>query len=261
MVHQLIKDPIYMQLNHMLRDLIQSETYEPGDKFLSEREVAERYEVSRATANKALSSLVAEGVLAFKKGIGTFINESVLDYDLRVLVSFTNKAIAAGKTPSTTILQANLHHPDSLPPLVAQKLNIGNNESAYYLERLRCADSVPMILERRFVAKRYCPDLLQQRIQESLYALWTEKYKLEISGADQEVRAININKKEAALLEVEDGLAGFLIQSTGYIKGNKPLWWEETLYRGDAYAFCNKLGGIQAGSSPINGIFMNNNNL
>jgi DNA-binding GntR family transcriptional regulator len=54
-----------------------------GDRFLTERQVSEQFGVSRATANKALANVVAEGVLEFRKGVGTFVREPLLDYDLR----------------------------------------------------------------------------------------------------------------------------------------------------------------------------------
>src|SRR5436305_1998768 len=100
----LVKQPIYQQLNEALRGLLGSGEFRTGARFLTERQVSEWFEVSRATANKALSNLVSEGILEFKKGIGTFVRGGVLDYDLRSLVSFTGKAAAAGKRPSTRVL-------------------------------------------------------------------------------------------------------------------------------------------------------------
>jgi DNA-binding GntR family transcriptional regulator len=46
-----------------------------GERLLTERQICERFGVSRATANKALSNLVSEGVLEFRKGVGTFVRE------------------------------------------------------------------------------------------------------------------------------------------------------------------------------------------
>jgi len=105
MTRRLVRAPIYQQLNQALRDLIRSGEFKVGEQFLTERQISEQFEVSRATANKALSNLVSEGVLEFKKGVGTFVRGGVLDYDLRALVSFTEKAIAAGKKPATRVLR------------------------------------------------------------------------------------------------------------------------------------------------------------
>ena len=92
----LMREPIYQQLNQLLRSLIRSVEFPVGGQFLTERQVSERFEVSRATANKALSNLVAEGLLTFRKGVGTFVSAQSMDYNLRTLVSFTEEALAAG---------------------------------------------------------------------------------------------------------------------------------------------------------------------
>ena len=147
---------IYRELNQALRKLIRSRKFAAGDRFLTEREVSGRYRVSRATANKALSTLVAEGILEFKKGVGTFVGGDGLDYDLRSLVSFTDKARAAGRRPSTKVLTSALPRSDQMAPEAARALGLGPGDRAVYMERLRLADDVPVILERRYVAATHC---------------------------------------------------------------------------------------------------------
>jgi GntR family transcriptional regulator len=102
-----------------------------------------------------------------------------------------------------------------------------------------------VILEHRYIVARFCPDLSAADLEGSLYALWTDKYGLDIVGADQTIRAVPIRDREARLLGVRSGVAGLLVISTGYLSGDVPLWWEQTLYRGDAYEFHNRLGPIR----------------
>src|SRR6185503_4113499 len=118
----LVKQPIYQQLNEALRGLLGAGEFKTGARFLTERQVSERFEVSRATANKALSNLVSEGILEFKKGIGTFVRGGVLDYDLRSLVSFTGKAAAAGKRPTTRVLSFDTITASTVSPRIAAAL-------------------------------------------------------------------------------------------------------------------------------------------
>ena len=67
MASLLVKEPIYQQLNSQLRLLVGSDECAVGSQFLTERQICERYGVSRATANKALSNLVSEGLLEFRQ--------------------------------------------------------------------------------------------------------------------------------------------------------------------------------------------------
>lgn len=244
-MRRLVREPIYQQLNQALRELIRSGEFGVGDQFLTERQISERYDISRATANKALSNLVSEGVLEFRKGIGTFVRGGILDYDLRSLVSFTQKAQASGKDPATRVLCLEVLLAKEAEFEITDKLNVNPEEVIYYIERLRLADGQPVILEHRYVVQKFCPDLSERELSGSLYALWTGKYRLDIVGADQTIRAVSFDASDAELLAVEDGAAGFLVISTGYLSGGVPLWWERTLFRGDAYEFQNRLGPVQ----------------
>jgi len=240
----IVREPIYQQLNQVLRDLAGRE-FKGGDQFLTEREVADRFGVSRATANKALAALVAEGIVEFRKGLGTFVRGDVLDYDLRALVSFTDKAVTAGKKPATRVLRFETVRAVDANDDAAARLALSQDDELFYVERLRLADRVPVILERRYIVARLCPGLSKSACAKSLYALWTDRYKLSIEGADETIRAVLIQKSDAGLLEVNPGIAGLLVTSVGYLEDGAPLWYEHTLYRGDAYEFHNRLGPIR----------------
>lgn len=255
MATALVKQPIYQQLNEALRTILGSGEFKTGARFLTEREVSHRFEVSRATANKALSNLVSEGILEFKKGVGTFVRGGVLDYDLRSLVSFTGKAAAAGKRPSTRVLAFDEVAASKVAARITLALRVRGDDRLFTVERLRLADGVPVILERRFVVASLCPGLRKQDVAGSLYALWTRRFRLEIAGADQTIRALSLRGREAQLLRVPSGAAGLVVHSTGWLRDQRPLWWERTLYRGDAYAFRNRLGPIQT-SRPASGAFL-----
>ena len=64
-------------LTDKLRELLASGTFLPGARFPSEYELQERFGVSRMTANKAVSLLVAEGLLTRGvRGSGTYVNKT-----------------------------------------------------------------------------------------------------------------------------------------------------------------------------------------
>lgn len=246
----LVKEPIYQQLHQLLRSLATSEEFPAGAKFLTEREISERYGVSRATANKALSNLVSAGVLEFRKGVGTFTRGCRMDYNLRSLVSFTEEAAAAGKRATTKLIGYGRMRPEELPEDVAKALKPAADTVVLYMERLRLADERPVIFERRWVSLAASPELTLDDMSGSLFAAWNTKYELLIEGSSQNIRAVNANAREASLLEVQEGAASLLVTCTGYLAQHVPLWFEHTLYRGDSYEFHNEHGAIQQGAPP-----------
>ena len=68
-------EPVHLRIAALCRTAVQEGGFTPGDRFPSERELAGRYGVSRATANKVISSLVSEGLLDLRKGIGTTVRK------------------------------------------------------------------------------------------------------------------------------------------------------------------------------------------
>ncbi len=253
MTATLVKDPVYLQLNRALRELILNGEIAVGDRFPTERQVSTDFGVSRPTANKAISSLVAEGILESRRGMGTFVRARPLQYDLKSLVSFTGKTLAAGKTPQTRLLGWKTLKAAQANPQVVNCLQLPEDGEVYFMERLRLADELPVIFERRYAVAKHCPDLVERDLLGSLYDLWTQKYRLEITGADQTIRAVCIPEEDAEILEVPKASSGFLVTSTGYLRSREPLWWEQTLYRGDTYEFRNQLGPIQS-TGPTGGM-------
>lgn len=241
----LVRDPIYHQLNQALRALLREGEFKVGDQFLTERQISERFGVSRITANKALSNLVAEGVLEFKKGVGTFVRGGILDYDMSALVSFTSQAKAAGKKPTTRLLGFEVLTAAKAGPEALAALRVGADEPLVHMTRLRLASGVPVIWEDRFLVQALCPRLTRTDAENSLYAALTDKHGLAIGGADETIRAVAIRGAEARHLEVPSGTAGLQVIATGYLGRGVPLWWERTLYRGDQYEFRNRVGPLE----------------
>jgi GntR family transcriptional regulator len=237
-----VPTPVYQQLNESLRDLINNGTFSEGDKFLTERQIAERFKVSRITANKALASLVSEQRLEFRKGVGTFVRKGTLDYNLRSLTSFTAMAQSLGRKPVTQVL-----HFETLNEGIAEL----NHEPVYYVERLRYADDQPVILERRYFLAALCPGLTPSDLAASIYDLWRTRFFLHIAGAEQTIRAILINPHDAKLLHTQPNTAGLLNTSIGFLDGPKLFWFEKTLYRADTYEFYNRLGYVESPGAAV----------
>ena len=67
------KIPLYIQLARIIRNNILSKKYENGKK-LSQRKIAEKYNVSKKTVSDAFDILVSEGLLISKEKSGNIVN-------------------------------------------------------------------------------------------------------------------------------------------------------------------------------------------
>ena len=56
------------------------QVYMPGDKLPNENVLSEELGVSRTTLREAIRPLVREGLLVVRRGLGTFVNETLEQY-------------------------------------------------------------------------------------------------------------------------------------------------------------------------------------
>jgi GntR family transcriptional regulator len=67
--------PLYEQIADALRAEIREGRYRPGDKLPSERELTERFEVSKMTVRQAIVQLRGEGLVSSRVGYAVFVAE------------------------------------------------------------------------------------------------------------------------------------------------------------------------------------------
>jgi DNA-binding GntR family transcriptional regulator len=65
---QIVTQRVHLQLAKLCRDEIARGTDRTGEKFPSERDIAQRFGVNRATANKVISNMIAKGMLVLRPG-------------------------------------------------------------------------------------------------------------------------------------------------------------------------------------------------
>lgn len=71
--------PIYLQIAEEIRTQILSGDLAEGARLTSTTEYATRYRINPATANKAVSLLVDEGLVVKRRGIGMFVTQGALE--------------------------------------------------------------------------------------------------------------------------------------------------------------------------------------
>ena len=73
------RSPLYEQVEKRLREFIDAQNLKPGDRLMSERELAERLSVSRTSVRQALTALRVRGLVEIRHGDGIYVLRSVAD--------------------------------------------------------------------------------------------------------------------------------------------------------------------------------------
>ncbi|HKJ34833.1 MAG TPA: GntR family transcriptional regulator, partial [Balneolales bacterium] len=81
--------PKYYQIYEDLLKDIREGKFQEGDRFPSDTELVERYQVSRGTIREAVKLLLQRGFLIRQQGKGTFVTYRKIQQDPEKLIGFT----------------------------------------------------------------------------------------------------------------------------------------------------------------------------
>ncbi len=68
----------FEKLQEVIAESLFTGAWQVGDRFQSETQLCNKYNVSRQTVRKAMDALVKDGLLIRKRGSGTYITEKVV---------------------------------------------------------------------------------------------------------------------------------------------------------------------------------------
>lgn len=230
--------PIYIQIEEQLKQQIQQGDFPIGTSIPSERELSERFLVSRMTVRQSITNLVNDGLLYREKGRGTFVASPKVEQPLNGLTSFTEDMESRGMVPSSKLIGFDILEPESD---VAQELRLGEGDQVYFVERIRFADDKPMAIERTYLPVKQFPDLTEESFQGSLYAVIENKQQLKISHATQRMEAGLVKKEDAGLLQIQAPAAILLIERISFLEGDLPFEVVRSTYRADRYKFTTEI--------------------
>ena len=194
--------PIYFQLEQGIKEMIEKNLLHPGDMIPSEREYAEKYEISRMTVRHAINNLTSDGYLQRKRGKGTFVALKKFEQTLDYLTSFSEDMRSRGMIPGTKVLEFNTLKADAV---MAGRLGIEAGSPIYEIKRLRLADDLPIAYQIFYTSMELIPGLTKEIAEQSIYQHVENEIGLRLLSADQEVEATIAHKREAEALQSKVG--------------------------------------------------------
>ncbi|UCF93945.1 MAG: GntR family transcriptional regulator [Desulfobacterales bacterium] len=234
--------PKYLQISAWLRESILVGRYATGEKLPSEIELAHMCGVNRNTLRQAIGELTAQGMLKKVKGLGTFVTASepvALKHKLNRISSFGRELHQVGIREKTRLLERGYEIP---PKHVARSLALTPDSRVIAVRRLRSGDDLPLIYEETYLPVDLFNGILDMDLTGSMYEIFTRVFKAELSRCEQTIRAVNLNKKIAALLGLKANGAALYMESVTYNDCNMPVEVLCCYFRGDKYAFEVELG-------------------
>ena len=225
--------PLYVQLMEELETSIRNGVYKPGDKIMTEAEMAKEYGVSLITVRKAVGSLMEKGLVVRKQGKGTFVTKPKYSRNMKKLQSFTEMCEQMGVKPGAQVLENRLIMADKK---VADRLGIEPGSNVVYISRLRLADGEPVQVEKSYFPLKYAFLLEEDLNNGSMFECLKEKAGAKVASSEKMIELCRATAEEAALMDEKKGDYLLFVKSTAYDENGEPMYAGIQLINGDRFS-------------------------
>ncbi len=225
------KEDSVLKYESVADDIVQkisAGNYRPNDKLPTTEELCEQYQVSKITIKKAMDELEQRGLVARRRGSGTFV-KGIVPVGKNApegwsmssqMTGFKNEALAEGHTPSTKVVEFAVEHPDAM---VAEALGLDADEFVYRICRVRLRDDVPLVIEHTWMPINVIPDLRMKHLEDSIYNYIENDLGLKIASAHRTAEAVGVSEEEAPLLDVPAGSPCLQVEQVGFLDDGQPF--------------------------------------
>jgi GntR family transcriptional repressor for pyruvate dehydrogenase complex len=216
---------IYEHIVEQIRALVREGRWAPGDQIPPERELAERFRVSRTSVREALRALEMQGVIESRQGGGTFVRTA----DAEALVPPLAAAILRGRREMAEVLEvreliepgiarqaaarARPEHISELERLVARQREciaqgrpFVDEDTAFHYTLARAADNHILLRLHNVIL-----DLLRESRQSYLHV--PDRPQMSLRGHEAILTAVKDHDADAAfeaslahIVEVREGI-------------------------------------------------------
>lgn len=223
--------PLYEQIAQPIEEAILSGELPAGAKIEDEVSMAQRLDVARPTARRALQELTNKGLLTRRRGVGTRVTPPHVHRPMK-LTSLNEDLARAGFTPRTRVLSYEIREADAEE---AESLGIETGDGVLALKRLRYADEHPLAILTNLIPLDLAPSW-HELGQDGLYQCMRSR-GVEISTATQQIGARSATHEEAETLEEEDGAALLTMYRVGWTQDGRAVEVGNHVYRPSLYSF------------------------
>jgi GntR family transcriptional regulator len=238
--------PLHHQVYLDLRAAIDAGEWTVGDRLPPERDLAGRYGCSLITVRRALDELSREGRLERSRGRGTFVTSPPIVRDIAARASFAEEMRARGLEPFAIVV-TSVEEPAS--PTIAAALGVPSGSTVCYLERVRGADGVPLLLEQARLVTADLPGLLAHDFtRESLYEVLDREFGRGIVRTRETIAATMPGARDARLLGLRTSRPVLVLEGEAFDQDGRAVEHSRTVVSGEHARYFIETSGSRARS-------------
>lgn len=213
----------HSRLREAIRERIVGGEWTPGALIPTEEDIAEEYQCSRTTVNRALQGLAEAGLIERKRGAGTRVALGQVkraQFDIAIV---RREVEATGAAYNHRIV---LNETRPAPGYVANRLHLPPKRKALHLQTVHLADRRPYAFEDRWVNLDAAPGIIDAPLDDISANEWLVR---EVPYSSGEI-AFSAETSEGRIAEYMETPAGAAV-----------MCMERTTWLGDKFVTTMKL--------------------
>jgi GntR family transcriptional regulator len=241
--------PLWAQVLGDLRRRLASGEFRlrlPGDD-----ELTRQYGVSRHTVREAVRRLQAEGVVERGRGRGTFVRDPVIEQPLGALYSLFRSVEEQGFVQRSIVRRLEERHDEEAAKVLGQS----PGESLVYLERLRLAGDVPIVLDCSWLPAVLARPLLEVDFtRTALYRELHVRCGIRPDAGWERIRPVLPDPEQRGLLGLAARTPALAIERLATWQ-TTPVEWRHGLVRADRFSYVARWSAkdLDAGFESVTG--------
>jgi GntR family transcriptional regulator len=225
--------PLHVQVEELLRRLIELPQYTNGDFLPREVDLAKTLGISRNTIRQATNKLEYEGLIVRKKGLGTKVASKTVTTQLDSWHSFTQEMNEKGIAFTNFLIEAKW---EEISEKIARFFNLPEKSRVVKLSRLRGDANGPFVYFESYFHPRIglTPE---EDFTQPLYELLESKFNTPVRVSREQIRARKSTATTARRLRMIPGDPVLIRERFVYDPGDRPVEYNIGFYNAEKFTY------------------------
>lgn len=237
---------VYKQAQQAVLEMVEGPEYSAGDRIPSERDLSDRFRISRMTMRKAITNLVKAGVLERRGTSGTYVAVPRVQRPLdgNTSTSLSETVEHGGGKPGSKLL---FFESAQASERVAERLRVEPGAPLIVIRRLRTASGVPFCVETSYLPAVRVPGLVAGDLlgNASLYGLLRERYGIKVGTAESVLSVSPTTAYEAELLGLPTDSPAMIHRAVVFDQQERPIEYVTSVNHPQRVVFKSRHDGVR----------------
>lgn len=217
----------YELIAERIEVLIENGQYEAGDKLPSVEILRAEFNVSKSTIINALKNLEKEGLIYQARGSGIYVRNPKRDGFLNLFTADGFSDDLKGHEVTSKVLKVTEMKPEEY---IKNQLKLKDNESVYYVERIRYVDSKLFCIETSYFSKNVVLYMNEEIANGSIFDYIENNLKVKVGFTDIYFKIEKLSQENAQHLELKEGDPSLEYEQIFYTSTGIPFDYSKIIF-------------------------------